>query len=189
VHGARSRAEERMPQRSELGGRLQAALGDSYEVQEKLASGGMATVFLVREPKADRLVALKVLHPELVKGVGTHRFRHEVAVASRLDHPNILPVLDHGEAGETPFGGRNAQAVVSKMFASSAPSVRLVRPDVPVAVDDAIQRALSRSRNDRFASISEFARSLHIAPSDARAGLGGTLTKLAKRLRAWCTRE
>jgi serine/threonine protein kinase len=318
-----------MPQRSELGGRLRAALGDSYDVQHELATGGMATVFLARELKADRLVALKVLHPELTRGSGSQRFRHEVEVASRLEHRNILPVLDHGEAGgdllwysmpyvsgetlrarlarepqlpladalriarevasaldyahssgfmhrdvkpdnilvgdkqdtlladfgiaravrasdgttragvtevevattttgfvvgspqymspeqvggdpsldgrtdqyslgtvlyemlagETPFGGRNAQAVVAKMFAGGAPSVRLVRPDVPVIVDDAIKRALSRSRSDRFASISEFASTLHMGSSDVRAGVGGALTKLAGRLRAWRARE
>ncbi|MDB4912351.1 MAG: protein kinase [Gemmatimonadetes bacterium] len=318
-----------MPQRSELGGRIEAALGDSYEVQRELASGGMATVFLAREKKADRLVALKVLHPEMAKSVGAQRFRHEVEVASRLEHPNILRVLDHGEAGgdllwysmpyvsgetlrerlarepqlpladalriardvagaleyahnagymhrdvkpdnilvtetqetlladfgiaravrnadgstraavtdvevattttgfvigspqymspeqvggdpsldgrtdqyslgtvlyemlagETPFGGRNAQAVVAKMFASGAPSVRVTRPDVPVIVDDAIKRALSRSRGDRFATISEFASKLQIASSDARAGVGGALTKIASRLRSWSVRE
>jgi eukaryotic-like serine/threonine-protein kinase len=330
MYGAHSRAEEHMPQGSELGDRLQAALGDSYEVQNTLATGGMATVFLAREPAADRLVALKVLHPELSKSVGTARFRHEIAVTSRLAHPNILPVLDHGEvdgallwysmpyvageslrarlaretrlpltealriarelasaldyahgagymhrdvkpdnilvgekqdtlladfgiaravraadgstkadvaddvevptttrgfvigspqymspeqvggdpsldgrtdqyslatvlyemlAGETPFGGRTAGALVSKMFASSAPSVRVVRDEVPQSVDQAITRALSRSRNDRFASISEFATALHIGPGDPPVSHGGVLSKLAGRLRAWRARE
>lgn len=318
-----------MPQRSELGGRLQAVLGDSYEVREILATGGMATVFLARQPHADRLVAVKVLHPELARNVGAQRFRHEIAVGMRLTHPNILPVLDHGEAegdllwysmpyipgetlrarlaresrlplgdalritrdvasaldyahgagymhrdvkpdnilvrenadtlladfgiarpmpvadkgrrtvapdverptttaglvigspqymspeqvggdpsldertdqyslgtvlyemlvGETPFGGRTAGAVVSKMFASSAPSVRAARPEVPEVVDEAIKRALSRSRNDRYASISEFASSLQIATSGARAGVGGALAKLAGRFREWSGRE
>src|SRR4051812_7145998 len=87
-----------MPQRSELGDRLQAALGETYAVQHELASGVMATVFLAREPAADRLVALKVLNPHLVKNADAKRFRHEVEVAARLEHPNILPVLAHGQA-------------------------------------------------------------------------------------------
>jgi serine/threonine-protein kinase len=92
-------------------------------------------------------------------------------------------------AGEPPFGGRTAGAVISKMFASSAPSVRVVRPDVPVFVDQAIARALSRSRHDRFATISDFASALHIASSSSRAGVGGAMSRLAGRLRAWRTRE
>ena len=92
-------------------------------------------------------------------------------------------------AGETPFGGRTAGALVSKMFASSAPSVRVVRDEVPQSVDQAITRALSRSRNDRFASISEFATALHIGPSDPPMSHGGVLSKLAGRLRAWRARE
>jgi serine/threonine-protein kinase len=107
----------------------------------------------------------------------------------RTDQYSLGTVLYEMLAGETPFGGRNAQAVVAKMFAGGAPSVRLVRPDVPAVVDDAIKRALSRSRNDRFASISEFASSLQIASNVARAGVGGAMTKLAGRLRAWRARE
>jgi eukaryotic-like serine/threonine-protein kinase len=103
----------------------------------------------------------------------------------RTDQYSLGTVLYEMLAGETPFGGRTAGAVVSKMFASNAPSVRDVRPDVPVVVDDAIKRALSRSRNDRFASISEFAGSLHIASGDVRAGVGGALAKITGRLRAW----
>jgi serine/threonine protein kinase len=285
--------------RIELGGRLQLGLGNAYTIQRELGSGGMSTVFLAREQRHDRLVAVKLLRPEMAESFGTQRFLHEISVAARLEHPNILPLHDHGEtadgllwystpyvegetlreklkreqrlslsdairitrdvadalhyahgagymhrdvkpdnimvtaerdtlladfgiarpltgavdagpqavefgttttgfvvgspqymspeqvggealldartdqyslgtvlyemlAGETPFGGRNAGAVVTKMFAGAAPSVRQVRPDVPLAVDGAIMRALSRSRCDRFPNISEFAESLHI---------------------------
>jgi serine/threonine protein kinase len=325
---ARSRVEERMAERSELASRLQAALGDAYAVQHELAKGFMATVFLARESRHDRLVAIKVLRPEMAY-VGMQRFRHEVGVALSLEHPNIVPVIDHGEgpdnllwysmpyvegetlrarlardsrmpvadalritrevasaldyahgagymhrdvkpdnifvtqthdalladfgiarpltdadgkpraaltdvevattttgfvvgspqymspeqvggdpsldgrtdqyslgavlyemlAGEPPFGGRSAQAVVLKMFAGDAPSVRVARPDVSLAVDAAIKRALSRSRTDRFPSITEFANALQIASSDARAGIGGAVARLASRVRAWRGRE
>src|SRR6476469_8518059 len=87
-----------MPDSTELGARLQAAFGDAFVVQRELASGGMATVFLARDTKRDRLVALKVLRPEVAKLVGVQRFRHEVEVASRLEHPHILGIIDHGEA-------------------------------------------------------------------------------------------
>lgn len=316
-----------MSDSSELAHRLTGALGDAYEVRHELASGGMATVFLARDVKRQTLVALKVLRPGIAKSLGTQRFRHEIAVATRLEHPHILPILDSGIAadlhwcampyipgetlrarlarepqlplpdalrvarevasaldythgvgyvhrdvkpdnimmsaagdallldfgiaramknadgklvadpmdvelpttttgfvlgspqymspeqvggdpsldgrtdqytlgavlyemlaGESPFGGSNARAVVSKMFSARAPSVREVRPDVPVAVDDAIQRALSRSRGERFASISEFRAALHIASSDARAGIGGAVSRLWARATEWRTR-
>jgi hypothetical protein len=66
-----------MSRGSELGGRLQAALGDSYDVQDAIVAGGMATVFLARESKADRLVALKVLHGELAQKQLPSRKRSE----------------------------------------------------------------------------------------------------------------
>ena len=58
----------------------------------------MATVYLVRDRKHDRQVALKVLHPELAATLGPERFLREIRLTARLDHPHILPVLDSGEA-------------------------------------------------------------------------------------------
>jgi Protein kinase domain len=97
--GTASRVEECMAEGTELEARLRAALGEKYVVQRELSNGGMATVFLVRDNAHDREVALKVLRPEVAKELGSHRFRHEIAVASRLAHPNILAIHDHGEAG------------------------------------------------------------------------------------------
>jgi serine/threonine protein kinase len=59
----------------------------------------MATVYLARDLKHDRLVALKVLHPELAATLGPERFLREIRTTARLDHPHILPVLDSGSAG------------------------------------------------------------------------------------------
>ena len=58
----------------------------------------MATVYLARDLKHDRSVALKVLHPHLAATVGPERFVREVKLAARLQHPHILPVFDSGEA-------------------------------------------------------------------------------------------
>jgi serine/threonine-protein kinase len=57
----------------------------------------MATVYLARDLKHDRLVALKVLHPDLAAALGPERFLREIKVAAGLQHPNILPVHDSGE--------------------------------------------------------------------------------------------
>ncbi len=74
------------------------ALRDRYLLERELGRGGMATVFLAQDLKHDRLVALKVLRPELAATVGPDRFRREIHLAARLQHPHILTVLDSGES-------------------------------------------------------------------------------------------
>ncbi len=71
-----------------------------YTIQRELGRGGMATVYLATDLKHDRDVALKVLLPELSHAVGAERFQREIRLASRLQHPNILPVFDSGTAGD-----------------------------------------------------------------------------------------
>src|ERR671917_1385722 len=75
------------------------ALRGRYTMERELGRGGMATVYLARDLKHDRLVALKVLHPELAHALGPERFLREIQLTARLDHPHILPVHDSGEAG------------------------------------------------------------------------------------------
>jgi eukaryotic-like serine/threonine-protein kinase len=58
----------------------------------------MATVYLARDLRHDRPVALKLLHPELAATLGPERFQREIRLTARLDHPHILPVLDSGTA-------------------------------------------------------------------------------------------
>ena len=254
----------------------------------------MATVYLAQDAKHDRKVALKVLHPELAATLGPERFQREIRTTARLQHPNILTVLDSGEAagqlwytmpfvdgeslrgrlqrerqlpvedalrvvteaaraldyahqhgvvhrdikpenilltrdgttmvadfgiaralggddgltqtglaigtpaymspeqaagdtaldartdlyslaavlyemlaGEAPWTGPTAQAIAAKRLSQPAPSVRAVRPTVPVAVDDAIRRALAPVAADRFASVAQFAQALHPTVSGA----------------------
>ncbi len=78
--------------------RLSTALAGRYTIERELGRGGMATVYLARDLKHDRPVALKVLDLELGAAVGYERFRREIALAAKMDHPNILAVLDSGEA-------------------------------------------------------------------------------------------
>ena len=75
-----------------------AALADRYRIERELGHGGMATVYLARDLRHDRQVALKVLHPELARTLGTERFLREIKLAARLQHPHILSVHDSGEA-------------------------------------------------------------------------------------------
>jgi TolB-like protein/tRNA A-37 threonylcarbamoyl transferase component Bud32/Tfp pilus assembly protein PilF len=276
---------------------LRDALRDRYALERELGRGGMATVYLVRDVKHKRLVALKVLHPELAAALGSERFQREIEFAARLQHPHILTVLDSGEAagqlwftmpyvegeslrsrlrrerqlpvdealriatetaraldyahrqgvmhrdikpenilltkdgdtlvadfgiaralagsderltetgmsvgtpaymspeqasgdkavdartdvyslgcvlyellaGEPPYTGPTAQVIIMKRFTEPVPSVRKVRPSVPEAVDQAIQRALAPIPADRFAASREFARALQPTASGATA--------------------
>src|ERR1700734_4448457 len=77
--------------------RLQSALGLGYVVERQLGAGGMATVYLARDAKHQRQVALKVLHPDLAMSLGPERFRREITTAAQLQHPHILGVYDSGE--------------------------------------------------------------------------------------------
>jgi serine/threonine protein kinase/Tfp pilus assembly protein PilF len=78
--------------------RLRGALAQSYTFDRELGRGGMATVYLAQDVKHERLVALKVLHPELAASLGPDRFLREIKVAARLNHPHILGLYDSGEA-------------------------------------------------------------------------------------------
>src|SRR5205814_5205388 len=65
--------------------------------------GGMATVYLARDLRHDRAVALKLLNPELGAVLGIDRFLAEIRVTANLQHPNLLPLFDSGEANQQPF--------------------------------------------------------------------------------------
>jgi serine/threonine protein kinase/tetratricopeptide (TPR) repeat protein len=77
---------------------LRAALDGRYRLDRELGAGGMATVFLARDLRHDREVALKALRPELGDALGRDRFLREIRLAASLVHPHILPLLDSGDA-------------------------------------------------------------------------------------------
>ena len=277
------------------------ALGDRYTVERELGHGGMATVFLARDTRQDRQVALKILNPDLAASVGLVRFRREIQIATTLNHPHILPLYDSGEsggqlyyvmpfvageslrqrlerehqlpidealriacevasaldyahrhdvvhrdikpenilledghavvadfgiaralsesaanapitqtgvtlgtplymspeqafadrkidgrsdqyalacvlyemlAGQPPFVGPNAQAIMARHALDSVPSLRVVRGTVPEAVEEIIIRALSKSPVDRFATVAQFADALRNCELNATAARG-----------------
>jgi serine/threonine-protein kinase len=78
--------------------KLRSSLASRYEIEREIGSGGMATVYLARDPRHDRNVALKVLNPELGAVLGVERFLAEIKVTANLQHPNLLPLFDSGEA-------------------------------------------------------------------------------------------
>ncbi|MHC4769068.1 MAG: serine/threonine-protein kinase, partial [Planctomycetota bacterium] len=82
----------------ELEQHLASALADRYAIERELGRGGMAVVYLARDFRHDRLVALKVLRPELAATLGAERFLREIRIAAKLTHPHILALHDSGEA-------------------------------------------------------------------------------------------
>jgi eukaryotic-like serine/threonine-protein kinase len=81
---------------------LRAALAGRYTIERELGRGGMATVYLARDERHRRDVALKVVHPELTsvvgESLGARRFQREIEIAAQLNHPHILPLYDSGAA-------------------------------------------------------------------------------------------
>ena len=82
---------------------FQQALADRYRLERELGVGGMARVYLARDLKHDRHVAVKVMLPEVAASFGAERFLREIQLAARLTHPHILPLLDSGTADGVPF--------------------------------------------------------------------------------------
>jgi serine/threonine protein kinase len=83
---------------AEFADRLIAALADRYAIEHEIGRGGMATVYLARDLRHERAVAVKVLHTEIAAVLGPERFLREIRIAAGLQHPHLLPLLDSGEA-------------------------------------------------------------------------------------------
>jgi eukaryotic-like serine/threonine-protein kinase len=113
--------------------RLATALADRYRIARELGAGGMATVYLARDLRHDRDVAIKVLHPELAAVLGAERFLAEIKTTAKLQHPHILPLLDSGEVGGLLF-------YVMPLVEGEALRARLER-ETQLPLDDALRIA------------------------------------------------
>ncbi len=78
-----------------------ALLASRFVVERELGRGGMATVYLARETKHERYVALKIMRPEAASAFGAERFLREIGIAARLSHPHLVPLIDSGESEGT----------------------------------------------------------------------------------------
>ncbi|HKT58769.1 MAG TPA: protein kinase [Gemmatimonadales bacterium] len=115
---------------------LETALRERYALEHELGRGGMATVYLARDLKHERLVALKVLRPELAASLGAERFLREIRIAARLQHPHILPIFDSGEAPGSADGPR----LWYTMPYVEGPSLRdRLQEQGPLPVDEAVR--------------------------------------------------
>jgi serine/threonine-protein kinase len=112
---------------------LNAALAGRYVIERRVGEGGMATVYLARDVKHNRRVALKLLKPDLGAIVGVERFLSEIEVTANLQHPNLLPLFDSGVADGLLF-------YVMPFVEGESLRARLDR-EKQLPIDDAIQIA------------------------------------------------
>src|SRR6266481_5649063 len=113
--------------------RLSESLAERYRIERELGAGGMATVYLARDIRHDRDVAIKVLHPDLGAALGGERFLAEIKTTAKLQHPHILPLLDSGEADGLLY-------YVMPYISGESLRNRLDR-ETQLAVDDAVRIA------------------------------------------------
>jgi serine/threonine-protein kinase len=113
--------------------RLTTALAGRYALVRELGAGGMATVYLARDLRHERQVAVKVLRPELAAVLGAERFFQEIRVTSQLQHPHILPLFDSGQVEGLLF-------YVMPYIEGESLRGRLVR-EKQLGVDDAVRLA------------------------------------------------
>src|SRR6187402_3197268 len=133
---------------------FQRALDGRYAVQRRIGAGGMATVFLAHDLKHDRPVALKVLNPELGAVLGVERFLAEIRVTANLQHPNLLPLFDSGEADGLLF-------YVMPFVEGETLRVRLDR-EKQLPIDEAIRISVA------VANALDYAHSHHVIHRDLK---------------------
>ena len=119
---------------SVLADRVQSVLSDRYVIEKELGHGGMAVVFLARDLRHDRPVAIKVFRSDLGDASGAERFRREIRLLARLQHPHILPLYDSGTTGETSY-------FVSPFVSGETLRERL-RREGQLPVDEAVRLAI-----------------------------------------------
>jgi serine/threonine-protein kinase len=111
---------------TDLREQLASALGAAYRIGDELGGGGMSRVFVADDLVLGRAVVIKVLHPELAAGVNAERFKREVQLAARLQHPHIVPVLTAGEVDGLPY-------YVMPFVKGESLNAKLKRGPLPVA--------------------------------------------------------
>ncbi len=82
---------------------VQSSLGKAYSIERELGGGGMSRTYVAMEEALSRRVVVKVLSPELAAGVSIERFRREIMLAAKLQHPHVVPVLSSGDASGLPW--------------------------------------------------------------------------------------
>jgi serine/threonine-protein kinase len=123
---------------TDLHEQLQASLGDAYTIERELGGGGMSRVFVAEEKSLGRQVVVKVLPADLSGGVSIARFRREISLAARLQHPHIVPLLATGEIDGLPY-------YVMPLVDGESLRVRLSHGELPIADTISILRDVAKA--------------------------------------------
>ena len=127
---------------------LQNTLGAAYTIERELDGGGMSRVYVALETALGRQVVVKVLPHELVAGVNVERFKREILLAARLQHPNIVPLLNAGETEGLPYytmpfvEGQSLRVRITESGALSISDAIFILRDVAKALAYAHERGI-----------------------------------------------
>jgi eukaryotic-like serine/threonine-protein kinase len=176
---------------------LASALGDNYRLERELGGGGMSRVFVAEDTVLARKVVVKVLSPDLAGTVNLERFRREILLAARLQHPHIVPVLSAGVAGDLPFftmplvRGESLRARLSRLGELPLAETVTILRDVAKALcyahrEGVVHRDIKPENvlvDDGTAVVTDFgvAKALSSA-TEAEKGTTGTLTSIGVAL-------
>jgi eukaryotic-like serine/threonine-protein kinase len=123
---------------TDLREQLQNSLGDAYAIERELGGGGMSIVFLAEERSLGRRVVVKVLPQDLAGNVSIARFRREISLSARLQHPHIVPVLAAGEIDGQPY-------YIMPFVAGESLRSRLSHGELPIAETVSILRDVAKA--------------------------------------------
>lgn len=111
---------------------IRQALGDKYQILSVVGRGGMATVYKAVQNSLNRLVALKVIHNNLVHDDEfVSRFLREAHVCGQLNHPNIVTVYDYGSIGQIHY--------MSMEYLEGVTLREIIREKGPLSPDETIK--------------------------------------------------
>ncbi|HMA19673.1 MAG TPA: serine/threonine-protein kinase, partial [Gemmatimonadaceae bacterium] len=170
---------------AELLEQLRNSLGDSYSIEEELGGGGMARVFLAEEIALRRQVVIKVLPPDVSSAVSMERFKREVLLAARLQHPHIVPLFSVGEVEGMAFytmpyiEGQSLRARLAKGPLSISEAIVILR-DVARALAYAHEKDVAhrdiKPDNILIAGTSAVITDFGVAKALSEASVSGDLT-------------